>query len=766
MREALQVLEGFPNYIPGEGFKLEGGILPLLKREVGDASRYRTAAKAIAEDFHRQQALGGVFLLHDQEGQYRLGYVEFLYRGRRKPLPRMGSVLYRPDHPNKTFRQRLRLLEERARKGEPLTLEALREALSVDAVTEEFYREFARLFEGLVPGVRGAPKGKERDFLLALVARVLFLAFVAKRGWLGGREDFLPWLLGRYRARGLWGKDRFYSEWLSPLFFGALKGPPGRKGTGFDHLPQEVREAYLEAPYLNGELFRPKAGLDEKEVFLSDEGVGRLFDFLFAYNFTVEENTAYEVDLELNPEFLGLILERLVNTVGVEGKATELGAHYTPRVEVDLMVRLGLAEVLHRKGLPLEKAYALMQGEVEALEEGERTLARDVLLEAKVLDPAVGSGAFLVGTLQVLEETLDFLGVPRTLDRKKRLLQNLHGVDILSWAVWMAELRLWLAYFLELPDQARASEEPLLPSLGLKVVQGDSVVQRVGQQPIPTRLNVEPNLLKDKAVQEALSRLVNAKEGYFHNRGVLPEEVRRLEGEFLLALLEAKAKKGLEQGLLVKGKYEQHQEEVEVLREALDAGDRPFLYLVDFAEVMAGEGGFDLVIGNPPYVRQEEIQDPLGRYEAKDYKAYLQEEAKGDFRYFHGLGNAISISGRSDLYTYFYLRTLALLKPTGVHVFIASNSWLDVQYGAWLQEVFLRAAPLRFVIENRVSRSFRADVNVAITVAWAPREVEPSWKVRFLAVEAPFEEADLLGELRNFLGGQYEQIPARPGTAY
>jgi hypothetical protein len=209
-------------------------------------------------------------------------------------------------------------------------------------------------------------------------------------------ENFLPWLFDRYQREG--GKEgNFYQDWLKPLFFQAFRAPPGRKPNAFAHLPSDVREVYEGAPYLNGELFREKEGIDLPEAFLTDEAVKRFYEFLFAYNFTVEENTAYEVDLELNPELLGLILERLVNTVGVEGRTSELGAHYTPRTEVDLICRLALAERLYREGLPLEKAYALLNGEVEELSQEERKTAKRLLLDVKVLDPSVGSGAFLVG---------------------------------------------------------------------------------------------------------------------------------------------------------------------------------------------------------------------------------------------------------------------------------------------------------------------------------------------------------------------------------
>ena len=750
------------NYISADGEESWGVLrdpdreeMPILVRSVADAERHRTAFKELGELLAKNYAPAGVVLLHDQEGNYRLGYIELLYQGRRKPRPLGRSLLVRKGAPNKTARQRLQILAQKAEDFQPVTLEDLREALSVEAVTEAFYREFVRVFEGdLVPGVRGVPEERKRDFVLAFVARTLFVAFVAKRGWLGGREDFLPWLFDRYRREG-GGGGNFYRDWLKPLFFQAFRAPPGRKPNAFARLPPDVREVYEGAPYLNGELFREKEGIDLPEAFLTDEAVKRFYEFLFAYNFTVEENTAYEVDLELNPELLGLILERLVNTVGVEGRASELGAHYTPRTEVDLICRLALAERLHREGLPLEKAYALLNGEVEELSQEERETAKRLLLDVKVLDPSVGSGAFLVGMLQVLEEALDLLGEPRTLERKKRLLQNLHGVDVLSWAVWMAELRLWLAYFLELPEEEKNSLAPLLPSLGLKVVRGDSVVQVVGEHSVPTRLDLDPRLLQKEKVQEAMEALLEAKEAYFYNRGVTQKEVREREKAFVLAVLDELY--GTGQGSLglggVRSSVDAYLAERKALEEALQSEDRPFLYLVDFAEITMGRGGFDIVVGNPPYVRQEEMQDPTGRREARDYKALLQEEAWKDVKRLLPKRDAEAFPrppGRADLYVYFYARTLALLRPKGVHAFVVSNSWLDVQYGAWLQQVFLQAAPLRYVIENRVKRSFKADVNTVITVAHAAhpqKKVPQDWPVLFVAVKRPFEEADLLQEL-------------------
>lgn len=704
VKEVLALLQSFGNYLPQEGlFSQKGEKIALVVGEVEDASSFQGVVARAKESLKGRDLEGVLFLLQDKGKSYRLGYLEKVSpRGGKERFLARGA-LYLPGRENRVLQEAVGLLRGWRDGGKPLTLGLLREAFSPERVVLGFHRGMERAFREAAQEVRGLGEGESQGFLLSLVLRLLFLAFAAKRGWLGDREDFLPWLLERYRAEGLWGKDRFYPDWLHPLLFGAR----GRDGMELGPLGELLAHG-------------PEAG--EGKARLSDRGVEKLFRFLFGYNLTPEENTAYEVDLEPNPEFLGLVLERLLNTAGVEGKGSELGAHYTPKAEVDLMVRLGLAELLGRRGLPLEKAYALMGGKAEPLEDGERALAREVLLGAKVLDPAVGSGAFLVGALQVLEETLDLLGEPRTPERRGRLMGNLYGVDAFSWAVWVTRLRFWLA----------------CPCPGPKVAHGDGVVQRLGPWAIPVRLGEEA-----REEGEVLSQLLEAR------RGGAPEgEVRRLEGEFLVRLIRKRHGKGLQGGLLLEGEKERFEEELETLRKDIEAGKRPFLYLVDFAEVLAGGGGFDLVIGNPPYVRHEEIGDPLERYRKEDYKAYLLEEVLEEVRSLSGMARGIEISGRSDLYAYFYPRTLALLNPRGVHVFLASSSWLDARYGAWLQEVFLSGVPLRFVVENRAERSFGAEVHAAITVAWAPSPVDPEWKVRFLALELPFEEVDLLGSLR------------------
>jgi hypothetical protein len=190
----------------------------------------------------------------------------------------------------------------------------------------------------------------------------------------------------------------------------------------------------------------------------------------------------------------------------------------------------------------------------------------------------------------------------------------------------------------------------------------------------------------------------------------------------------------------------------------------PFAWNVAFAEIMELDtGGFDIVIGNPPYVRQENIADPkkpadsITSADKRKYKQSLEravfqswpqffdyksayDEAGKDPRKASGRG----LSRRSDLYIYFYFVGLSLVAEKGIFCFITSNSWLDVGYGADLQEFLLKHCHVRKIIDNEVKRSFKsADVNTIIAV------LEPlgdrDWKgleqeARFVMTQLPFEQ--------------------------
>ncbi len=779
--------------------ELEGAVSVLVAevKVAGDLTersskrkQYNLARRFIKDGDHN----AAILAFYDAGGRFRLSLITVTYHGTRRRFStfRRYTFFVDPALPNKTFVQQLG-------RADFSTMAHIMEAFSLEAVSDAFYQEFKPKYDAIARAVAGtSDEPLKQDFALLFVIRIIFLGFVQKKGWLGDNPRFLQDFWEEYRHSSS-PQDTFYREWLEPLFFEALSSPPGRKAA-YGHAPFSPKTQLVlqMAPYLNGELFKRKRSVDDQGLYIPDEWIGDFFDFLFQYNFTVEENELYDEELELNPEFLGIIFERITNM--------DQGAVYTPRVEVDLMCRLALVKWLTpTTNIDKRDLYHLFfreGGTGEAYDEYQkqgdfspaeiRTLIKR-LEHITVCDPAAGSGAFEVGMLQVLDQTLENLytrnntpadlkaNAPTPFERKKAIIaRSLYGVEVKRWAVWINHLRLWLTLFVDMPDEERQSPTPLLPNLTFKVRVGDSLVQRIGGKTFP----VQGHAHLPAAVKRKITELRKKKHDYFYNRSHNVHLIAHEELTVFRAILDAQieerkaALRVLRQPQPKAGVMFEEAAELEARRAAdeqkkrdaqaaaleteianLEAqkrhlkDNRPFIWSIEFAEIFFDRGGFDIIIGNPPYVRQESITDPAGRLSSKEYKEALMEMVRLDFPDYFAPSRARTDrfkkgrkpSGRSDLYTYFYIRSLRLLNPSGVHVFICSNAWLDVGYGAWLQEFFLRKAPLHYVIDNHAKRSFaRADVNTVITVASAPRprgEVPKEHIVRFVAFKQPFEDA-------------------------
>jgi len=234
----------------------------------------------------------------------------------------------------------------------------------------------------------------------------------------------------------------------------------------------------------------------------------------------------------------------------------------------------------------------------------------------------------------------------------------------------------------------------------------------------------------------------------------LNEGQRSLTGEVEHAISGGERKKIEDEKEAVSGELEQ----ISLAKEALGKSqDRPFVWDIAFVEVFESDKkGFDIVIGNPPYVRQENITDPLQRWDKAVYKAKLQRSAYAAYPRFFGYkpqkdtdpcnpGKAVTrkIDGKADLYIFFYLHGLSLLNDKGSFCFITSNSWLDVGYGRDLQEFLLRQGHVRLILDNQAKRSFSdADVNTVIALLSAPQDKKDSGlaeTARFAMFKVPFE---------------------------
>ncbi len=698
-------------------------------------------------------------------------------------------------------------------------------AFDVEAVTDKFFQAYGNLFRILQKdlSVQTGDADWAHDYALQFLNRCMFLYFLQRKGWLGNETEFLQSFWEGFRKPDdehknsvEYQKETFFEYWLQVLFFEAFNKQFLQSRTYF---PRHIYSILAQAPYLNGDLF-VKNDLDKKYTFtITDGRFQQVFDFLQGYTFTIAENSPLDQEVAVDPEMIGKVYESLVNVSTEINERGEAGIFYTPRVEIDLMCRLSLVDHLINQ---LGQQYRnLLYDMVFALESYEKSEVDDrvdayglwpklhtCLRSIRVVDPACGSGSFLVGMLYVLDDLQKRANERLYEDedayrRKKRIIEeSMYGVDVMDWAVHVAELRLWLTLIVEdISDDPGISTvegrferiDPLLPHLSFKIRTGDSLVQEIGDlsMGLNSTKNLSPELLKK------LTTFMRDKRDYFHNHpGRHPKTKEQLvQDEFALfcAIFDEQihthqetAKKYLRtiavhegERLLLDGKpmnspkakseierlrqlITSEEYELERLREARmklkTPKDEPFVWDIAFPEVFGEEQqrrGFDIVIGNPPYVRQEHIADPhKPREEAATekkkqiYKAQLARavyQAYPNFFEYKGDSVARKIDGKSDLYIYFYLLGLRLLQPKGTFCFITSNSWLDVGYGRDLQEFLLKFCRIKMILDNKVKRSFiSADINTIITLFSAPAEKSDEeilrHLVRFVMFKVPFED--------------------------
>lgn len=677
-------------------------------------------------------------------------------------------------------------------------------AFDKERLTEEFfdaYKFALKFIKGILSAQNKSSLQEVHSFAQQLLSRIMFLYFVEKKGWLKWKDYVQDkkyiwnlWLkYKKYETR----EDTFHSLWLSSLFFQAFNKKHGY--LNFD-LPDEIKESFDLMPYLNGELFTENE-LDKIGFSVPDRIFGLLFEIdpydkrnglLERYNFTIREDTPLDIEVAVDPEMLGKVYESLIS----EEERGKAGIFYTPRTEIDYMCRLSLVEYLFEETeISKEELISLIFEPEKILEcENETNLKqiRRTLDKVRVVDPAVGSASFLVGMMNVLVD------IHRNLSSKidgreenlfalknKVISENLYGVDVKDWAVMVGELRLWLSLVIDTDEKELLKmgqniyQQPLLPNLTFKIHQGDSLVEEIAGIPLSLRGKFK---YIPKSTKQKLTEIIDKKREYFRSarldrkkeienlenklfKDIVGNEIKRIEGE--IKKLEAEIYEEPEQLTFIKPTVEQQslfKEEMQKLRakirglsgereklmEALeDFGKKEtkdyFLWEIDFAEIFAEKDGFDIVIGNPPYVRQEKIAFPLEKEENYEnpeewrarkrlYKEKLASSVKMHW------GNAIKINKKSDLYVYFYYHGLALLRPSGIFCFINSNSWLDVGYGACLQEFLLKNMEPLYIVDNQARRSFKeSDVNTIIVAVKRPERMKDTM-VRFVNYKKSFEE--------------------------
>ena len=559
----------------------------------------------------------------------------------------------------------------------PVTLAArAADVLAEEGLTRRFFRDFARLHALAAERLAEMPRatvGERRALALVILTRVLFLYFVQARGWLGGRSDFLPSLLDTALGHG----HPFHRAIFEPLCFGALNSPPASR-------PPASR-ALGDLPFLNGGLFERQA-IERlyPRAMLDNETWRLLFDELFErFHFTVRERE--EVDA-VDPEMLGRVFEGLM----ARERRRAQGTYFTPR------------ELL-RETVERSLRVALASRDAEAVR------------RIRILDPAVGSGAFLLEALiQVEHARAALCPLERPAERRRAIVRdNLFGVDLDPMAVRLAELRLWLA--LVVHEDTRLDEVAPLPNLDQNLRQGDSLLSpldiarsRCGHQAARIRAVAERRLAyfastgREKA---ALARAIRSDERTLA-LDVADAGITSLTARLADAaapgrdLFGRRAERSPAAARRIRAWRRERRELVTARRRIALEGRLPFFSCdVHFAPVMA-EGGFDLVLGNPPWIRGERLPLATRTALASRFEAYRAASERKGFAHL------------PDLSVAFVERALELVKPGGVVGFIVPGKLLRAGYAGPLRLLIRRTA----TVVALVDRAHDARTGFAATV--------------------------------------------------
>lgn len=482
---------------------------------------------------------------------------------------------------------------------------------------------------------------------------------------------------------------------------------------------------------------------EEEKVDLSSYGLGKgrpvrgLIEILNSYNFTIDENTPVDQEIALDPELLGKVFENLLASYNPETATTArkaTGSYYTPWEIVDYMVEESLFEYLSSKlPSPLGEGEGWYRSlrqllsyseEMPEFSEPERQNIISAIDGIKILDPACGSGAFPMGVLHKLVYALQKLDpenrywyelqyqkaikesedvfkqddknerqerlkeINETFDekinypdyaRKLYLIENcIYGVDIQPIAIQISKLRFFISLVLD--QKVDRAKENLgiraLPNLETKFVAANTLIGL------------------DKPTQLALENLdITKKE----------EELKKLRHKYF----EAKTRT---QKILCQKKDKQIRSEIALLLQnagwntaaaekiaAFDLYDQNASADWFDPEWMFGiMEGFDVVIGNPPYIRQEDL---------KPIKPILEKQGYQVF------------NSTSDIYTYFYEKGWQVLNSHGHLTFITSNKWMRAKYGEKLRRFFKGKTVLKQIIDfggHKVFESATVDTNIII----------------------------------------------------
>ena len=635
------------------------------------------------------------------------------------------TFLLGPGQSCRTAAENFMVLYDKQQKDEEIEIEDLINAFNVEALSDEFFNGYKKIYEDIIEYVTGKrmvkvaskweevvvhepneeimcefarftnPEKAVRDYVKKLMGRLVFLQFLQKKGWLGvkinerwgeGSPTFIKDLFDQTED-----KDNFIDNVLEALF-------NDLNTERANDLVSAVIGENIRVPYLNGGLFERDAA-DETRFPLPAEYMERMLFFFSCYNFTIDENDPNDAEVGVDPEMLGRIFENLLE----DNK--DKGAYYTPKEIVAYMCRESLIAYLQRDITEDNIKESIRQ--FVTTHERNDLLPVDIeqkLCNVKICDPAIGSGAFPMGLLKELflcRTALEETELKTSAEIKKHIIQNnIYGVDIEKGAVDIARLRFWLSLIVD--EQIPQA----LPNLDYKIVEGNSLITTFDGQYIDLErgkgeARYRPSIIcinnERKELQEEQRRFfsLNGDEKYQSEIAIKKHMLNTIwyqldfekqswqnatlkqEGLFGVSAPKGRTKNKAqiaeftEERQEVLDKCELFQKKLDdesiSLQERADMAIPFFEWKTVFSDVLGDDnhGGFDIVIGNPPYV------------EAKKLK-YIASTLKDLYEVY---------SGTADLSIYFVELGYKILAPNGILSFITTNKFFNTGYGLKLRQL-------------------------------------------------------------------------------
>ena len=673
----------------------------------GSVANKRVGLRNLVKPFLRYE-FDAALVVFDSGDHWRFSFISDI-KGEATSPKRYTYVFGNDELLYKTPIERFHYLQKKG-----ISFENLKAAFSGEALSDEFFNKYREQYADFIQYVTGKrfvkvgskweekklsnpnpalmqafghDEKKIRDYIKKMMGRITFLHFLQRKGWMCGDLNYMQNLFERS-----WYKNDYLDSVLEPLFFGILNTKPAEREALFADYgwDKDLLEEWKDIPYLNGGLFE-RDEEDEPESVFPAEYFQKLFQFFSEYNFTIDENDPNDAEVGVDPEMLGKIFENLLE----DNK--DKGAFYTPKEIVRYMCQESLIAYLDTNtsiaGEKIRKFVLSPEEGILDIPENKKAKLLSALEEVKICDPAIGSGAFPMGLLNELlhcREVLSGENIHRAEIKKSIIQNNIYGVDIEKGAVDIARLRFWLSIVV---DEDTPSP---LPNLDYKIMQGNSLIESFQGVDL-SELTYKRESKKDRGevmlfddeknrLQKTVSQLLSS---YYscseHERKL---RLRKQISDAINQQLEAQF---VNSSILTK------------LKDIDLAGNSQFfLWHTWFSDVFNredGKSGFDIVIGNPPYVFARNSKD----------KGFTKEDKK----YYYD--NFQLAKYQVNLYHLFVEQGVRFLSNEGIFAYIIPNNWLTINTNKVLREYVLGMSNIQVV--NFYKKVFEtADVDSSILI--------------------------------------------------